>query len=300
MSSSQPAYAVIESAKNLKRSFSGQRVVRERQQTMSYVYGFGVNSSALQVEHTEVLEKYIVYLLENPDSAVVSVVGRASQTGPEANNRQLARDRAERVRAYLIAGGLPEDRVGPVVFHGSEAPLVNVPGQENEMNRSVELVIEWVLQLVDPEFLAGGTRNWKLDLSVTFGLGFGIGGQMQIGTLTNRTTGDQRQVSANIFGLDLGQSLFVTAAPDVGLPVGSDGEFSMPTPPGAVDFDWFDGRFIVLTSVGASAVGGVDLATLRFRNPDGPWPEARFADFPLGLSVGVGGLAMIGFFNVDL
>jgi hypothetical protein len=118
--------------------------------------------------------------------------------------------------------------------------------------------------------------------------------------LTNRTTGDQRQVSANIFGLDLGQSLFVTAAPDVGLPVGSDGEFSMPTPPGAVDFDWFDGRFIVLTSVGASAVGGVDLATLRFRNPDGPWPEARFADFPLGLSVGVGGLAMIGFFNVDL
>jgi len=94
MSSNQPSYPVIESAKNLKRSFSGQRVVRERQQTTSVVYGFGINSSALLVEHTDMLEKNIVFLLEYPDSAVVSVVGRASQTGPEANNRQLARDRA--------------------------------------------------------------------------------------------------------------------------------------------------------------------------------------------------------------
>ncbi|MCW2563290.1 MAG: putative outer membrane protein, partial [Mycobacterium sp.] len=89
--------------------------------------------------------------------------------------------RAGRVRDYLISSGVPEDRVGPVVFHGSEAPLVNVPGQENEMNRSVELVIDWVLDLVDPSFLAGETMNWNLNLSVTFGVGFGIGGQMQIG-----------------------------------------------------------------------------------------------------------------------
>jgi outer membrane protein OmpA-like peptidoglycan-associated protein len=303
MSSNQPSYPVIESAKNLKRSFSGQRVVRERQQTKSVVYGFGINSSALLVEHTDMLEKNIVFLLEYPDSAVVSVVGRASQTGPEANNRQLARDRAGRVRDYLISSGVPEDRVGPVVFHGSEAPLVNVPGQENEMNRSVELVIDWVLELVDPAFLAGGTMNWNLNLSVTFGVGFGIGGQMQIGTLTNRTTDEHRPVSATILGLDLGKSLFITAAGSAsglgGLPSGNGGDFSMPTPPGPVGFDWFDGRFIVLTGVGVSAVTGVGVATLRFSNPDGPWPAASFVDYPLGVSVGVGGLAMIGFFNVD-
>lgn len=118
------------------------------------------------------------------------------------------------------------------------------------------------------------------------------GGQYQIGQLTNLTTGEHRTVSAAILGLDLGQSLFITAA-------ASGGVFSMPTPPGAVDFDWFDNRFIVLTSVGASAVIGADHSTVRFRNPDGPWPEASFANYPLGLTVGAGGIAMIGFLSVD-
>ncbi len=82
---------------------------------------------------------------------------------------------------------------------------------------------------------------------------------------------------------------------------GNGGVFSMPDPPGPVDFDWFDGRFIVLASIGASAiVGGVDFAALRFYNADGPWPEASFADYPIGVTLGVGGVAMIGYFNVDL
>ena len=68
MSSSQPAYSVIESAKNLKRSFSAQPVQRQRQRTSSYVYGFGVNSSALLAEHTGVLATPIEFLREYPDS----------------------------------------------------------------------------------------------------------------------------------------------------------------------------------------------------------------------------------------
>jgi hypothetical protein len=73
----------------------------------------------------------------------------------------------------------------------------------------------------------------------------------------------------------------------------------MPTPPGPVGFDWFDGRFIVVTSVEASAVVGVDHSTVQFRNPEGARPEATFANYPLGLSVGVGGMTLIGFLNVD-
>lgn len=302
MSSQQPPDFVIEKLQNLKQSFAGRRIERKRERTSSYVIGFGPNSSALLAEHTDVLAPWIATLREYPDSAVISVVGHASQTGPEATNRQLARDRADRVRAYLIASGVPEDRVGPVVFHGSEDPLVDLPGREDEMNRSVELVIEWVDLEYESAFTAGGTTEWQLDLVVTFGGGeSGIGGQMQIGTLTNRTTGAHKTVTANILGLDLGLSLFVTAAADPGLPIGADGEFSMPTPPGPVDFDWFDGRFIVFGSIGGSAiVGGVDIAALRFYNGDGPWPEASFVGYPIGMTLGVGGLAMIGFFNVDL
>lgn len=299
MSSSQPVYYLTAPLKNLKRTFTGQRVERVEQRTSSYVIGFGVDSSALSAEHTDVLATPITFLRAHPESTVISVIGRASQTGPDANNRQLSRHRADRVRAYLIASGVAEDRVGPVVFHGSEDPLVNVPGREDEMNRSVELVIEWVNVLADAAFQAGGSMNWKLDLTVTFGLGAGIGGQYQIGTLTNLTTGEHRAVSAAILGLDIGESMFVTAAASGGLPVGNDGEFSMPTPPGAVDFDWFDNRFIVLTSVGVSAIVGADHSTVRFRNPDGQWPEASFANYPLGLTFGAGGMALIGIFFVD-
>jgi outer membrane protein OmpA-like peptidoglycan-associated protein len=302
MSSQQPPDFVIESLKDLKQSFAGLPVERQRVRTSSYVIGFGVDSSALLVEHTDALAPFITTLRDYPDSAVVSVVGRASQTGPEASNRQLARDRADRVRAYLIASGVPEERVGPVVFHGSDEPLVDLPGREDEMNRSVELVIEWVDLDFESGFTPGGTTEWQLDLTVTFGgARADIGGQVQIGTLTNRDTGASKTVTAIILGLDMGASLFVTAAADVGLPFGNGGVFSMPDPPGPVDFDWFDGRFIVLASIGASAiVGGVDFAALRFYNADGPWPEASFADYPIGVTLGVGGVAMIGYFNVDL
>jgi outer membrane protein OmpA-like peptidoglycan-associated protein len=297
MSSSQPAYSVIESAKNLKRSFSAQPVQRQRQRTSSYVYGFGVNSSALLAEHTDVLATPIEFLREYPDSSVVSVsVARADRS--EGTTGSCLRDRADAC-GYLIASGVPEDRVGPVVFRGSEEPLVNVPGREEEMNRSVELVIEWVDLLVDPTYLAGDSMDWKLDLTVTFGIGAGIGGQVQMGTLTNLTTDESRPVSAHSrrgFGE---VAVRHGSRQRRGLPFGNDGVFSMPTPPGPVGFDWFDGRFIVVTSVGGSAVVGVDHSAVRFRNPEGQWPDASFANYPLGLSVGIGGMALIGFLNVD-
>ena len=265
-----------------------------------FVYDFDVNSSALMPRHTDILRRQIDLLRVQPRSAVVSVVGRASQTGPEANNRLLSRDRAERVRAYLVANGVPEDRVGPVVFHGSENPLVDAPAEESELNRSVQIVIDWVDLPADPAFTPGGSTEWQLDLTVTFGIGAGIGGQMQIGTLTNLDTGEHHQASANILGIDFGHSVLVTAAADIPQPGSPDGVFSMPHPPGPVDFEWFDGRFITLTAVGISVVSGVDFSTLRFRNPDGAWPEAVYHDIPIGVAIGMGGLATIGFLNVDL
>ena len=279
-----------------------RRVQRRRRLTSVWLIGFDVNSPALTTEHEEILDNVTQFLLDRSDSAVVSVLGRASQTGPESDNQSLSFDRAQTAHAYLGSAGLPGSRLGPVVAHGSGAPAIDIPGQEAEINRSVELWIDWEDVHVEPPPHGGpiGTSSdWKIDLSVTFGGGAGIGGQVQIGELTNRDTHETRPVQAMIAGLDIGHSLFVTAAADVGLPMGTDGEFSMPTPPGPVDFDWFDGRFVVLSAVGASAiVGGVDFATLRFRNLDGPWPEAKFADYPIGLTVGIGGLAMVGFLNV--
>jgi hypothetical protein len=296
----QAGSLVLEPARKLKRAFAGGPIIPERRTASVFVYDFDVDSSALMPRHTDVLRPQIDLLRVQPKSAVVTVVGRASQTGPEANNRVLSRERAERVRAYLVANGVPEDRVGPVVFHGSENPLVDAPAVESELNRSVQIVIDWVDLPADPTFGVGRSMEWQLDLSVTFGVGAGLGGQMQLGTLTDLVTGEHHEASANIIGVDFGHSVAVTASSDIPQPGSPDGVFTMPHPPGAVDFEWFDGRFITLTAIGASAVGGLDFSTLRFRNPDGPWPEAIYHDIPFGVTIGAGGLAMIGFLNVDL
>ena len=141
--------------------------------------------------------------------------------------------------------------------------------------------------------------NWKLDLTVTFGLGAGIGGQYQIGTLTNLTTGEHRAVSAAILGLDLGESMFVTAAGER-RPAGRQRRrVLLPTPPGAVDFDWFAIASSCSLPSGCPRLLERTLDGAISRNPDGQWPEASFADYPLGLTFGAGGMALIGFFFVD-
>ena len=301
MSSQQPPDFVIESLKDLKQSFAGLPVERQRVRTSSYVIGFEVDSSALLVEHTEALSPFIATLRDYPASAVVSVVGRASQTGPEASNRQLARDRADRVRAYLIASGVPEDRVGPVVFHGSEGPTgqpAGARGRDEPQCRARNRVGR-------PRFRVGVHGRWDHRMAV----GPDRNLRPRRGhwrSDADRDTDEPRHRSeqdGDGHHLRLGYRGFAVrhGGRRRRPAVSNEGVFSMPTPPGPVDFDWFDGRFIVLASVGGSAiVGGVDVAALRFYNSDGPWPEATFADYPIGVTLGVGGVAMIGYFNVDL
>ena len=305
MSGLQGSAVLVSALTDLLRAIDGRPVDRAAELASTFLIGFPVDSPALQPDHERALDELVAMVLDQPGSAVVAVVGRASQTGPEANNQALAFDRAETVRAYLLGAGLAPSRVGPTVANGSGRPVIDVPGREAEVNRSVELVIDWRLTIEQPPQPpappADASSEWELDLSVTFGADIIVGGQVQIGRLRNVRAGTSKLVTAFLFGVDVGKSVGITVAADVTLPTGTEGSFTMPTPPGPVGYEWFDGRYIRLTASGFSAIlGGRESTTIQFENPGGKWPAAETVDYPIGLTLGIGVLAMDGFLNVDL
>jgi len=77
------------------------------------------------------------------------IVGRASQTGPEANNLTLSTDRAQAVGSYLL------DRPGvPALLHvgglGDMVPVIDAPSEEISCNRfaAFEFTVDYRVQEV--------------------------------------------------------------------------------------------------------------------------------------------------------
>ena len=92
----------------------------------------------------------------------VAVAGYTDRIGDDAYNMKLSRERAEAVRAELIALGLPKERI-KVSAHGSDDPLVSCPGMAGESlirclapNRRTEVrfVIPRVSTAAATEFVA--------------------------------------------------------------------------------------------------------------------------------------------------
>lgn len=100
---------------------------------------FGVNQAALSTKHLDDLEDLALLLLAHPPLEIDLVVGRASQTGNEANNLSLSEARARAVAEELDR--LAVDPTPPFVGLGSSEPFQDIPGVESELNRSVEITL---------------------------------------------------------------------------------------------------------------------------------------------------------------
>jgi outer membrane protein OmpA-like peptidoglycan-associated protein len=77
----------------------------------------------------------------------ITITGHADRIGPKLYNEKLALRRAEVVKAYLIAKGIPANRI-QALSDGDSVPLVNCPSIKNEdklirclaPNRRVDIV----------------------------------------------------------------------------------------------------------------------------------------------------------------
>lgn len=100
--------------------------------------GFGKEEDALRPEHQTALAELAERLTAEgvADYSIRRMVGGASQTGPEPDNVELSRTRADRVAQFLHRAGV---EIEGYEYFGSERPLLDLAGAECAVNRYVVL-----------------------------------------------------------------------------------------------------------------------------------------------------------------
>lgn len=101
---------------------------------------FETNKSTLRSEHFVRLNSIVDYLRDHPDRSV-RISGHTDNTGKEANNIRLSKQRADVVAEYLLSNGIDSDRVA-TSGAGSANPIAeNTTEEGRKKNRRVELLI---------------------------------------------------------------------------------------------------------------------------------------------------------------
>jgi outer membrane protein OmpA-like peptidoglycan-associated protein len=98
-------------------------------------------STALDEGMKAQLDEFVRYLKENPRS-IVRLAGHSDDRGTLAQNMSRSRSRADAVKAYLMAQGIPEGRIYADA-RGSVRPIADNRSESGRRrNRRVDIVIE--------------------------------------------------------------------------------------------------------------------------------------------------------------
>ena len=154
---------------------------------------FGVGSDVLTDTQKESLDSLVALAKRFPKTLnVVDIVGRASQTGSEANNVDLSVRRAVAASTYVITSGIAARRLAEPRGIGSANPILNVGPVEEPLNRSADVVFAFDVvprfETLDP------TLRWSVVLGAE--VGWLIAGTQKI-TLIRDDTGERRTGTFN-------------------------------------------------------------------------------------------------------
>jgi len=119
----------------------GTRIEPAAPPTVRLPIFFEFNSTKLRPEARELLDKVGAALASNElDTFRFSVEGHTDSIGSDGVNEQLSRDRAGAVKEYLMAQGVPAERL-TTVGHGESDPVApNSTDDGRQRNRRVELI----------------------------------------------------------------------------------------------------------------------------------------------------------------
>jgi outer membrane protein OmpA-like peptidoglycan-associated protein len=102
---------------------------------------FATGESTLLPIAKDRLQEVAKALMDNPGGAMV-VEGHTDSTGSQSRNEELSRQRAESVRAYLVAQGIEAHRIRAVGL-GPNRPIADNKTPEGRANnRRVEIVVQ--------------------------------------------------------------------------------------------------------------------------------------------------------------
>jgi outer membrane protein OmpA-like peptidoglycan-associated protein/tetratricopeptide (TPR) repeat protein len=101
---------------------------------------FGVNQSVLEPESFPELDNVISLLKDNP-TVRISINGHTDNTGSEADNLKLSRERAKAVVVYLTGKGIAPTRLTSQGFGASKPIASNSSEQGKAINRRTEMKV---------------------------------------------------------------------------------------------------------------------------------------------------------------
>lgn len=107
------------------------------------LYGilFDVDSATIREQSLPILEEVVQMLRAEPSWRLV-IEGHTDAVGSESHNEALSQNRAESVRAYLVAQGIEDTRLRAVGFGESRPIADNATELSRAQNRRVELAKE--------------------------------------------------------------------------------------------------------------------------------------------------------------
>ena len=119
----------------------GTRIEPSAPPTVRLPIFFEFNSADLRPEGRALLDKVGAALASDELATFrFSVEGHTDSVGSDGYNSSLSAERAEAVKAYLMAQGVPAERLG-TVGHGEVAPVAdNETDDGRQRNRRVELI----------------------------------------------------------------------------------------------------------------------------------------------------------------
>ena len=101
---------------------------------------FDTNSYAIKPQLRGVLDPFAASLADDPRS-IVSIVGHTDSTGSDAINNPLSVERAQSVRDYIVARGVPPTRI-ETSGRGAREPIAdNASDAGRARNRRVEIFL---------------------------------------------------------------------------------------------------------------------------------------------------------------
>ena len=116
-------------------------VVGKGEITIKQQIQFGLDSAVILPDSFGLLTEIADTFIRNPQIRRVEVQGHTDNTGTPEHNKLLSEERAESVRAWLIAHGVPGDRL-VAMGYGQEQPKVpNVTAAMRAQNRRVQFII---------------------------------------------------------------------------------------------------------------------------------------------------------------
>lgn len=123
-------------------------VVREDKLELKEKIQFAWNAPTIEGESQAALDEVAQVLLDNKGFRV-AIEGHSSAEGADEHNQTLSEQRANAVRDYLLAKGVPQDRLMSKGFSSSVPIDSNATTAGREANRRVEFVVHF--HIVDKE-----------------------------------------------------------------------------------------------------------------------------------------------------